>query len=404
MRLLTRAAVAATTVLGAGVAAVAAGRGAAAAALRPARAGPARLPAGFAGPQLTVHSFSEGNSGTGETSGTEGWIALTRSFTARLPGRYGLSGRGCHVVVGPVLGEAAGNPGATSEGAAEADTAVRRLERITHGSLAPGTKLRLTPLVHLGNPRDALGLDYAEVEIPGETGALPAWFLPGERDTWVITVHGLGSTREQPMSVLPFLHGQHLPVLDLAYRGDPGTPGGANGPGALGAREWRDVDAAMRYALGYGAERFVLHGWSTGATMALHAAARSTLRDRVSGLVLDSPVLDRRTTLRALAASRGVPDALLPLAVRAAEGRIGLDNAQEPPPELADPAGLSVPILLFHGPDDTVAPWESSRRLAARHPDLITLHVVPHAPHAAMWNADPAGYEETVRRFLTPLL
>ena len=68
------------------------------------------------------------------------------------------------------------------------------------------------------------------------------------------------------------------------------------------------------------------------------------------------------------------------------------------------PTALHVPTLVLHGPDDALAPWQQSRELAARRPDLVTLHPVPRAPHAAMWNADPAGYEEALRRFLTPLM
>jgi pimeloyl-ACP methyl ester carboxylesterase len=63
-----------------------------------------------------------------------------------------------------------------------------------------------------------------------------------------------------------------------------------------------------------------------------------------------------------------------------------------------------VPALVLHGPDDTVAPWSATRAFADRRPDLVTLRAVRHAPHAAMWNADPERYEEAVRRFLTPLL
>lgn len=29
---------------------------------------------------------------------------------------------------------------------------------------------------------------------------------------------------------------------------------------------------------------------------------------------------------------------------------------------------------------------------------------MPDAEHAALWNADPDGYAETLRRWLTPLL
>ncbi|MEV0257853.1 hypothetical protein AB0H82_26795 [Streptomyces sp. NPDC050732] len=361
--------------LGTAAAAIAAGRFASDAALK---APPGRpLPTE---PRLTVHATAAGQ------------VSLTRALASRRPGTYGLSGPGTHAIVGPVL-ESAPH---------EADTVVRRLEAVTRGSLEPGDRVWLTPQVHIGDPRTALGLDHADIDIPGELGSLPAWFVPGARDTWVITVHGLGTTREHPMVVMDFLHRLRVPVLDLAYRGDPGAPRSPDGLGHLGETEWRDLDAAIRHAVRNGAERVVLHGWSTGAAMCLHAAAHSALRDRVGGLVLDSPVLNWETTLRALAGARRTPGPLLPLAVRAAQGRTGLRGDRLP--AAANPGALRVPTLVVHGPDDAVAPWDLSRRLAEQRPDLVTLHPVPDAPHGAMWNADPAGYEEVLRRFLTPLL
>jgi pimeloyl-ACP methyl ester carboxylesterase len=375
MRLRTAAAAAATTLLGTGAAAVAAGRYASDAALKHSRIRP--LPGD---PRLTVHSTAPGR------------IALTRSLASLRPGTYGLTGKDSHAVVGDVR-DAVPHP---------VDSVVRRLEGVTYGTLAPGVRVRFTPQVYLGNPRDALGLDYEDVYVPGELGPLPAWFVPGLRDTWVITVHGLGTSREHPMVVMRFLHEQRFPVLDLAYRGDPGAPRPAEGISQLGHTEWRDLDAAIGYAVRHGAESVVLYGWSTGAAMALDAAAQSALRDRISGLLLDSPVLDWQATVRALAAAAGAPPFLLPLVVRAVQGRTGLSPGHIA--QAADPEWLSVPTLIIHGPSDAVAPWEASRALAGRHPDRVTFQVVENAPHAAMWNADPEAYEETLRRFLTPLM
>ncbi|MET9832581.1 alpha/beta fold hydrolase [Streptomyces sp. NPDC006385] len=375
MRTVKATAAAVTVALAAGVASVAAGRFASGAALT---APPGRpLPTE---PRLTVHATAAGQ------------IALTRDLASLRPGTYGLSGDGSHAVVGPVLAAAKHS----------ADTVVRRLERVTHGTLDPGDTVWLTANVHVGNPGSALGLDHADVDIPGELGSLPAWFVPGSRSTWVIAVHGLGTTREHAMNVMGFLSGRHFPVLALAYRGDLGAPRPPDGLGHFGETEWRDLDAAMRYAVRYGAKRFVLLGWSTGATMALRAAAHSGLRDRVSGLVLDSPVLSWEATLRALAAAHHTPSALLPLAVRAAQGRTGLRAGRET--DTGAPDRLTVPTLIFHGPDDRVAPWTLSRRLAHAHPRLVALHTVERAPHAAMWNADPESYEEALRRFITPLM
>ncbi|MEV5605373.1 hypothetical protein AB0L33_28425 [Streptomyces sp. NPDC052299] len=375
MRPVTATAAAVTTLIGAGAAAVAAGRFAGDVALKTPPGRP--LPADR---ELTVHATAAGQ------------VTLTRSLTSLRPGTYGLTGKDVHAVVGPVLDRAH----------QAADTVVRRLERVDHGVLAPGDKVRLTPQVYSGDPGSALGLAFREVRIPGELGELPAWYVPAPRRTWVITVHGIGTTREHPLNLMGFLHGRQLPVLDLAYRGDPGAPRSPDGLGHLGESEWRDLDAAIRFAVRNGAEQVILYGWSTGASMALHACVGSALRDRISGLVLDSPVLDWNDTLRGLAAARGVPAALLPLAVRAAQGQTGL-----PGTALLDtsvPVTLHVPTLVLHGPDDTLAPWIHSRRLAAARPDLVSLHTVDRAPHAAMWNADPARYEETLRRFLTPLM
>jgi pimeloyl-ACP methyl ester carboxylesterase len=375
VRTIRATAAAVTVAIAAGAATVAAGRFASDAALKTSPGKP--LPTE---PRLTVHAT------------TAGGITLTRDLASQRPGTYGLAGDGSHAIVGPVM---KGTPHPV-------DTVVRRLERVTHGSLKPGDKVWLTPNLHVGDPSAALGLAHADVDIPGELGALPAWFVPAVRDTWVITVHGLGATREHPMNVMEFLNRHHFPVLDLAYRGDLGAPRSQDGLNHLGETEWRDLDAAIRYAVRYGAEQVVLYGWSIGATMALRAAAHSALRERISGLVLDSPVLSWETTLRALATARRTPSALLPLAVRAAQGRTGLHGDRIE--NAAHPDHLEVPTLVLHGPDDTIAPWDTSRRLAKRRPDLVTLHTVPKAPHGAMWNADPEGYEEALRRFLTPLM
>ncbi|MFG2480153.1 alpha/beta hydrolase family protein [Streptomyces fagopyri] len=375
MRTAKATAAAVTVALAASAVSVAVGRFASDAALK---APPGRpLPTE---PRLTVHATAPGR------------ITLTRALASRRPGTYGLAGDGSHAVVGPVLEDAPHT----------ADTVVRRLERVTHGTLRPGDRVWLTPNLYVGNPSTALGLDHADVDVPGELGPLPAWFVPGVRDTWVITVHGLGATRELPMNVMEFLHRSRLPVLDLAYRGDVGAPRPPDGLGHLGETEWRDLDAALRYAIRYGAAQVVLYGWSTGATMALRTAAHSALRDRIAGLILDSPVLDWEATLRALATARHTPRALLPLAVRAAQGRTGVHGDRTR--QAADPDRLKVPTLVVHGPDDVLAPWGPSRRLARRRPDLVTLHTVAGAPHGALWNADPTEYEEVLRRFLTPLM
>ena len=356
------------TVVGAGAVALAVGRAVSEFSVRPGRA---EAEAGG----LRVHASATDR------------IELTRSWETLRPGRYALEWDGGRSVVGAVL-------------ATGPQTVVRQLE--AGPAPAAGTPVTITPHVYTGDPDSALGLAFVSPLVTGELGPMPAWFLPGVRDPWVVAVHGSGADRQQTLPVLPVLHRLKVPVLAVSYRNDPDAPRSADGIGHFGDTEWRDVEAAVQLALDSGAGQVLLYGWGVGATMVLQAADRSARRHYVRGIILDSPVLDWRDTARRRAARRGVPDALAALGARAAEGRSGVDTATIDRLALGD--DLHAPVLLMHSPDDTVAPVGPARRLAALRDDLVWFREFPGAEHEALWNSDPGGYEDTVRRFITPLL
>ncbi|MFJ2810392.1 alpha/beta hydrolase family protein [Kitasatospora sp. NPDC087271] len=278
----------------------------------------------------------------------------------------------------------------------------RRLVRADRGTLTPGTEVRFTPRVHLGDPTEALGLPFTDTAADGELGALPAWRLDGKRGTWVILVHGPGADRQQTLPVLPVLDRLALPALAVTYRGDQGAPASPDGLGHFGETEWRDVESAVRLALDSGAGRVILYGWSLGATMALQTASRSAWAHAISGLVLDSPVLDLPATARRGAARAGYTGAAAELGALAAEGRTGVDLADFS--RIAEGADLRVPTLVLHSPDDQVAPFRAAERLAAARPGVVSLRPFPGADHATLWNSAPTHYTELLRRWLTPLL
>ncbi|MGK4580489.1 alpha/beta hydrolase family protein [Kitasatospora sp. HPMI-4] len=319
-----------------------------------------------------------------------GRVSLTRAPETVRPGRYALEWpRGGHAVVGEVLGT-------------DVQTVTRRLERSESGTLTAGTEVELTPRVYRGDPTSALGIGFTETAVQGELGPLPAWRVDAMRGSWVILVHGPGADRTQALPVLPVLRSLKMPTLTVTYRGDAGAPPSPDGLGHFGETEWRDVESAIRFALDSGAGRVVLYGWSLGATMCLMAAERSSRQEPIAGLVLDSPILDWSASVRRESVRAGIPSALANLGALAAEGRTKVDL--EALARLADGTGLRVPTLLLGSPADSIAPIAAARRLAQRRSDLVSLHEVPGAEHAQLWNADPDGYAEVLRRWLTPLL
>ncbi|QMU78548.1 hypothetical protein GXW83_25415 [Streptacidiphilus sp. PB12-B1b] len=388
------AAVAAAAAVGAGAAVLAASRAASDFSVRPRETPPA------------------GGGGLRVQASADGRIELTRSGETLRPGRYALewgpdgSGPdGTGPVAGsvPAAGLGSGRSGRAVVGEVIGTTDRTVVRRLESGTAPPdGTAVRITPRVLVGDPSTALGLDFTEPLVRGELGPMPAWYLSGARDLCVVAVHGPGEDRQQVLPLLPLLTRLKVQVLAVTYRNDEGAPRSPDGLSHFGETEWRDVEAAVQLALSGGFGRVLLHGWSIGATTALHFLERSPWRDSVRGVVLDSPVLDVRGAARRQAARRGVPDALAVLGARAAEGRAGLDGAAAD--RLALGLGLNAPVLLMQSPDDTVADPGPARRLAASREDLVLYREFPGAEHAALWNADPAGYEETLRRFLTPLL
>lgn len=311
-------------------------------------------------------------------------VTLPRNADTERPGTYGLAwARGSAVL-----------------GAVTARTATGITRRVAAGTPpAVGTPARLVTGVWLGDPQASRGLEYSDVGYSSPLGRMPAWFLPGSKRTWVVAVHGRGGTRAESLRILPTLARLGLPVLSITYRNDVGAPAETDRLYHLGDREWRDVEAAVQYAVRRGAQRVVLYGWSMGGALIEAFLRRSPAAVRVPAVVLDAPVLDWRATLALQGQNRGLPLFLTATAQRIVSFRIGIRWSDF---DLDDnPARVTRPLLLFHGEADTTVPIGPARRLAAAAPK-VTFVPVRGAAHTQAWNVNPAGYERRVAAFLAP--
>jgi hypothetical protein len=141
---------------------------------------------------------------------------------------------------------------------------VRTVTRTVRGSLRPGLAIYADRHVFTGDPRTAQDLDFNEVQVPGDLGQFPAWYVPATAkdsgNTWVIAVHGRGEDRQEMLRMLPPIAGEGLSTLVITYRNDLGAPTSPDGLYHLGNTEWREVQAAIAYARGHGASGIVLYG------------------------------------------------------------------------------------------------------------------------------------------------
>ena len=73
--------------------------------------------------------------------------------------------------------------------------------------------------------------------------------------------------RENGFRQLSVLHEAGIPTLMIGYRNDPWGPKGKRPFYSFGLDEWRDLEAAVQWARGRGAERIVLVAESMGAAI-----------------------------------------------------------------------------------------------------------------------------------------
>jgi alpha-beta hydrolase superfamily lysophospholipase len=237
------------------------------------------------------------------------------------------------------------------------------------------------------------------VGIPDELGPMPAWLIPARSHTWAIVVHGINGDQQAGLRIAPILHRAGLPSLLITYREDLGAPDSPDGFHHMGLTEWRDLQAAARYALSHGARRLVLVGYSMGGAIVAQFMERSPLAPRVAGLVLDAPALNWKAIFEFNAEEMGLPGFLATPVEWAIGARIDADWSSLD--ALRHPEDFHLPILLFHGTEDTIVPIATSDEFAAELPHWVTYYRISRAGHTESWNVDPRLYERRLRVFLS---
>ncbi|MEV5071597.1 alpha/beta fold hydrolase [Microbacterium sp. LMI12-1-1.1] len=323
-------------------------------------------------------------------------ITLSRTADTELPGRYGLftTGSSDYIKLGSVL--------------SEDGTSVKR-KLLTH---IPADA-RLEPEAAFSgwyyDRPEQLQLPFTTELIGSTVGPCPAWLFPaGDGDTWVIQVHGRGTTRAECLRAVPVFHALGITSLVVSYRNDGEAPRSRNGTYTLGATEWRDVDAAIGFARRRGARRIIVMGWSMGGAIALQLALNSPHGDAIAGLILESPVVDWRTVLNYQARAERVPGAVSRLAMEALQTewaspltRAGAAIRLDQLDVVARAGELRHPILILHSDDDGFVPSDASHALVAARPDLVEMQIFEVARHTKLWNYDQERWSSSIGTWLT---
>jgi pimeloyl-ACP methyl ester carboxylesterase len=318
----------------------------------------------------------------------EGRIVLSRTDMSQQDGVWGVVGENGY--------------GQASAVVEVRESEVERSFRPLVGDLDVGDPVRFDQYAYAGDPETAHGMSFEEVLVPGELGLYPAWFMDGDRDTWIIVVHGKGlDERKQALRVIPTFEQDRYPMLVISYRNDRAAPMSRTGLYGWGLEEWRDVEAALEFGRNKGAEDFVIMGFGMGGTIASQFLHESDRISEVRGVILDSPVLDLESVADGMAAGRSVPGWLAGWSKGLARIRFGVEWDELDQVKRADE--FDIPILLMHGSEDDVVPVAVSDAFAQARSDIVVYERFDGAGHALLWNTNPQRYERTLIAFVEGL-
>jgi pimeloyl-ACP methyl ester carboxylesterase len=274
------------------------------------------------------------------------------------------------------------------------------------GNLKCGDMVRVDACAFPDDPHEAFGVPIQKVSFSSPLSTFPAYFINGSHNTWFIFVHGKrdypprGPIRAYP--IIPLITELGLPSLIITYRNDIGVTASSDGFHWYGLTEWKDLEGAIKYAMDNGAEDIILVGYSMGGAIVMNFMYQSGLARKVRGIILDAPMLDLNATIDHGAEQLHLPNFITSLSKFIARLRFNIDWKKLNYLNYVDK--LTVPVLLFHGDDDTTIPFETSEALANTRPDIVKYYRVHGATHIRSWNMNPSKYEDAVRDFLGRVL
>jgi len=230
----------------------------------------------------------------------------------------------------------------------------------------------------IGEPAD-YGLEFDDANFATSDGVrLHGWFVPGESDVTWLWCHGNAGNISHRLENLRLLHDElGVRVFIFDYRGYGRSEGSPSEEGT-----YRDAEAALACVLSrpdVDAERTVYFGRSLGAAVAVELATRRP----PYALILESP-------LPSIAELARHHYPFLPA------GRLLRTKYDS----LSKIANVHVPLLVLHGDQDEVIPFQSGRKLFEAANEPKRFYTIRGAGHNDTYVVGGREYFRALREFV----
>ena len=228
----------------------------------------------------------------------------------------------------------------------------------------------------------AYGLAYEDVRFGGDSGLLlHGWHIPGPGDVIFVWFHGNGGNIQNRLEHVRLMHvhvgGSHI-LFD--YQGYGLSHGQPSIPGIVA--DGRAVVQLVQERGWSTGKRIVFFGESLGCAVAVALAVDRATEVRPDRIILEAPFYSLQAMGQIV---------LPPLAFLVKDD---LNSARLM-------AKLTVPLLIIHGTQDQVVPFQQGRDLYELSPSPKQFHTIPGGGHVGLYEIDGQRYFQTIHDFVS---
>ena len=228
----------------------------------------------------------------------------------------------------------------------------------------------------------AYGLAYEDVRFGGDSGLLlHGWHIPGPGDVIFVWFHGNGGNIQNRLEHVRLMHvhvgGSHI-LFD--YQGYGLSHGQPSIPGIVA--DGRAVVQLVQERGWSTGKRLVFFGESLGCAVAVALAVDRATEVRPDRIILEAPFYSLQAMGQIV---------LPPLAFLVKDD---LNSARLM-------AKLTVPLLIIHGTQDQVVPFQQGRDLYELAPSPKQFHPIPDGGHVGLYEIDGQRYFQTIHDFVS---
>ncbi len=250
----------------------------------------------------------------------------------------------------------------------------------------------------LGEVPEDFGIEeYSAITLSNRT---KAWLIPAESKDWVIHIHGRKAAKGETLRNLDQFRRTNFNQLVISHESDPKPDGLGTKVSYLGEREWKQVEVAVEEAQQRGSERIVIFGWSLGAMIAGQFIRHSQQKSLVSGIILDSPLIDYETTLQLQAKNAGYDSEFGSYVYQVLSKSwllklFGLQRSEIP--SLLIP--IAVPMLVLYSASDGYVSMAKIDEMLSLNKQAISVEI-SDARHCRLFNKDKVLYQNAISDFI----